>query len=369
MYYIIFLLILILGFFESVFERNRIKNVFFYCTAIIFIVIQAYNSWAPDLESYKLQFDFIDEAYVRNALEPIHIFLIEIVKNRGGDFEDFILMYGILIMIPFLYFIKKSSPTPVFVLSIFYIIPFFPDITQIRVFLASAIFFISLQFFNKNKILFYLLYIISVLCHFSLLIMLVFILIRKFSFFKNLKKSNIIILTGAFILTSIPKSVASVIVISINPKYGSYLEGTTTYLGTVGLFLPFFLINNFVINHYNKNKSFIENKVHIKYKKNIPLFMELIMFSNYLLFFQYFIRDFSRITMNLSILSYIYISILLYYGYNEKVKSKIISRFLLKYGVYIWAIITFYITFLMLNNGEYMKIIERTFSNNRFYGM
>jgi hypothetical protein len=212
------------------------------------------------------------------------------------------------------------------------------------------------------------LYGLAVFCHFSLLVFLVFLILRRFSFFHNLRKSNVIIGIGVALLAVIPKSVASVVVMSVNSKYGSYLEGTETYIGTIALFLPFFVINCFVINHYNRNKNFIKDKVNVKYSKQLPLFMELIMFSNYLILIQYFIRDFSRITMNLSILSYIYISILLFYGYGNRVKSKKMATIVLRYSVYIWVILTFYITFLMLNNGVYMEIIEKTFSRNSFYG-
>lgn len=368
MYYILFALILLLCLFESLFEKNKIKKIFFFITALVFIIIQCCNTWAPDLESYKIHFEFIEENYVRSLLEPVHIFLIESVKQFGGNFADFIFVYGILIMIPFLYFVYKNSPIPVFVLSVFYIIPFFPDITQIRVFLAFSVFFTSLHYFHSKKIIFYLLLGLAIICHFSLLSIIVFLILRRFAFFKDLKKSNIIILTGIAVLTLIPKSIAMSIVVLINSKYSSYLEGTETYIGTIALFLPFFLINNFVINSYNKNKKTIEEKVPVQYKKNLPLYIELIMFANYLILFQYFIRDFSRITMNLSILSFIYISILLYFGYNDKIKSQRFKSFLVRYGTYIWAFLTFYITFLMLNNGKYMEIIEKTFLSNSFYG-
>lgn len=366
MYYILFLLILILCFFESVFEKNKIKNLFFILAGLLFFTIQAFNTWAPDLESYKIQFDYIREEFVRQVLEPGHIFLIEIVKDNGGSFNDFIFVYAVLIMLPFLYFIKKSSPFPIFTLSLFFIIPFFPDITQIRVFLAFAIFFFSLQFFKNKKVIFYGLYLVSICCHYSMLAMIIFFILRKFQFFKDTRKNNIIILVGALILIAVPKSIANTVVVLVNDKYSSYLEGTGTFLGTFGLFLPFFILNNFVLYHYRKNQEFIEETFNIKYKKNLPLFIELISYSNYIILLQYFIRDFSRITMNLSILSFIYISLLLFYGYNKKTTKVTLLGF--RFAVYIYVFLIFYIVFLLLNNGEYLKNIERTFSSNSLYG-
>lgn len=366
MYYILFTIILIFCFFESIFKKNKIKDFFFIMTGLLLIIIQSFNTWAPDLENYKIQFDYIDEEYVRNVLEPVHKFLIETVKNYGGSFENFIFIYGLLIMIPFLFFIKKSTPLPIFVLSIFYIIPFFPDITQIRVFLAFAIFLFAIPYFKTNKIIFYSLYILSVFCHYSLLSIAFFFILRKFAFYSINKKNNIIILFGVLALTAIPKSIANDIVFSVNAKYNGYLEGTNTYIGTVVLFIPFFILNNCILYHYKKNKEYIEEAVSDKYKTNIPVFIELIKFSNYLILLQYFIRDFSRITMNLSILSFIYISIILFYGYKRKCPKS--NLLILRYSVYIWVGLTFYITFLMLNNGDYMKIIEKTFSSNSLYG-
>ncbi|WP_291940023.1 EpsG family protein [Chryseobacterium sp.] len=366
MYYIIFLSILSLCLFESIFERNKFKNVFFIITGLLLFIIQSFNTWAPDLDAYKIQFNYIDKDFVRQLLEPVHVFLIEIVKNNSGHFNDFIFLYGVLIMIPFLYFIKKSSPLPVFVLSVFFILPFFPDITQIRNFLAFAVFFLALRFFHTNKIIFYSLYVLSIFCHYSLLVMAVFFIFRKLPFYNNTRKNNLIILIGVLILIVTPKSIASTIVVSVNAKYDSYLEGTNTYIGTIVLFLPFFILNSFVLYHYRKNKDFIENVVSDEYKKFIPLYIELITYANYLILFQYFIRDFSRITMNLSVLSYIYLSILLFYGYSKN--STKWTGLCLRYGIYTWALFTFYILFLLLNNGEYLKIIENTFSSNRLYG-
>lgn len=365
MYYIFAILFILLSAFEGFFKGFKGRYVFFGIAGFFLIIIQCFNTWSPDLENYQIHFELIENKYVRIVLEPLHIFIIEQLKNIGASFHTFIAIYGLLIMFPFLYFIKKSSPLPVFVLMVFFFIPFFPDIVQLRNFLSLSLFFIAIYFFEK-KIILSIFLVLAVLEHYSALILIVFFLVRKTNLLKNYKSCNIVIILGMALLMVVPRQISESVVVAINPKYGSYLEGTTTYLGTVALFLPFFLLNNFVLYHYNNYYSYIEDRVAEKYKRQIPLFIELIQYANYLILIQYFIRDFSRITMNLSILSYIYISIILYYGWSKN--SNELKQLLLRYSVLIWALITFVIVFLVLNEGEYMRIIEKTFSSNILYG-
>jgi len=331
-----------------------------------FIITVSYTTSGPDFKNYQNHFQNSSLDYVRQGLEPIHLFLIDFAKKIGFSFDEFYALYGVLIMIPFLFFIKKSSPLPVFVLSIFFVIPFFPDVTQIRNFLAISIFFIATYFYKKSKVIFYLLYVLSVLCHFSMLSILPFFIIRNFSFFKNIKTTNIIILIGMALLILVPKSITEPLINAINPKYNTYLEGTSTYLGTIVLFTPFFVLNNLVLYHYKNIFPKIQQKVGKKYRANIPFFIELITYANYLILLQYFIRDFSRITMNLSILSYIYISIMIFYGWNRN-KGEVASHVQMLI-LSIWSLITFYVCFLALNEGEYFKVIEGIFINNNIYG-
>ena len=364
-YYIIFIVLILLSIFESFFKNLKLRHFLFFFVASIFFLLQCFNTWSPDFESYILHYDLVENDYVRSASEPIHIFIIEQSHALGFNFQQFFILYGILILTPFLLFVKKITPYPIFVLLLFYIIPFFPDIAQIRNFLAISLFFFGLLFYNNKKILFYLFFILSILSHYSMLSIAVFLLIKDLTFFKNYKKSNVIILTLMIFLTLVPKQLSDPIIIAINPKYSSYLETNSTYIGTVVLFLPFFLLNNFVIYHYNNHYKSIEAKIDNKYRKNLPIFISLIQYANYLIIFQYFIRDFSRITMNLSILSYIYVSIMVFYGWKKNKNNA--TTFFIKFSLILWGILTYYLIFLMLNQGEYLKVIEKTFSSNSFF--
>lgn len=366
MYFILYSILLIFAFFEFVFRKTSLKLFFFFVVSSLFIITVSYTTSGPDFSNYQTHFQNSNLDYVRQASEPVHLFLIDFSKKIGFSFEEFYALYGVLIILPFLFFVLKSSPLPVFVMSIFFVIPFFPDITQIRNFLAISVFFTAIYFYRKSRVIFYALYILSVLCHFSMLSILPFFIIRKFSFFKNLKASNIIVLIGMALLVLVPRSISDPLITAINPKYNSYLEGTSTYLGTIVLFIPFFVLNNVVLYHYKNIFPKIKQNIDRQYKINIPFFIELITYANYLILLQYFIRDFSRITMNLSILSYIYISIMVFYGWNTK-KGEATSHIQMLI-LSIWSLATFYICFLALNDGEYFKIIEGIFINNSIYG-
>lgn len=363
---ILFALMILFSFMEFFFRKFQVKSIFFVLAGTLLILIQSFNTYSPDLDSYRIHFEFFDDELIRAASEPIHLKIIDISHLFNLDFKSFVILYGLLIFIPFLMFLQRSTPLPAFVLALFFIIPFFPDISQLRNFMAFAIFFLALTFYNTKRIVFYILYIISILCHFSMLAFLVFFLLKRFSFFRNYKKSTLIIIIGMSLLSMVPKSISEPLLIAINPKYGTYIGSTGTYFGTIALFLPFFILNSAVLYHYNYKYPEIKQKISELDQKRVLLFVELILFSNFIILLQYFIRDFNRITMNLSILSYVYISIMIFYGWSRNTFAT--QLHLVRLGLFVWMGLTFYIVFLALNDGEYFEIINKTFLSNSFYG-
>lgn len=349
--------------FEGFFKRYKVIKFFvFFISSLFFIIIQSYNTWSPDMDNYSIHFENYEKDYIIYSVEPMHIKIIEFVRWVGGDFKDFIFFYGLLIMSFFLLSVKKYSSLPVFLLLNFFFIPFFPDVLQIRAFLGFSVFLFSLQYFDKNRIRFYVLYFISVLSHFAMLAFLPFFFMRKRTFFSNQKRSNLIIIFGILILFLVPKSVSEPLLNFINPKYLIYLEATSTYTGTIILFLPFFIINNIAIYHYNTFYKNIEYKIDLKYRRNISFIIQLIQYSNYTILLQYFIRDFSRITMNLHILILIYFSCILYIGWSKQYNERKVVFY--KSLFLITSVLMFYFNFLLLNNGKYFEIIEKTFTSN-----
>lgn len=360
MFIFIGILFLVLSFFEFVFRKTKLKLIFLAISVFLFTVIQTKITWAPDLENYHFHYYNVND--IKENVEPFHILFIKICNSLFLSFEEFYFFYGIIILFFLILAIKKLSPLPVMVLSIFFIIPYYPNITQIRSFLSLAIFLNAIIYYKENKLLFWTFYVISVLCHYSMLGILPFFLIKRFQIFNNYNKSNIILLVILLSLSFIPRSILSQFIILINPKYEVYIDKEVSYIGSLGLIFPFYLLNNFVLYHYKNYKKNLSQVISNKLINRLDSYMEFIMYSNYLIALQYFIRDFSRITMFLSILSYSYISIIVYYNFlrYNSVTNKHFYRIL----IIIWAITTFLINFVIINDAAAYIIIEKIFNSN-----
>lgn len=367
MYFFIVLILTFLFFLEFYFSKKYLFRILLvFITGFLFFILMGFNSYSPDLEMYRLHYENIDQEYIKLSVEPVIFYLMTASKNIELSFEAYLLFFSFLVFLLFVYSIFKYSPLPVFVFLNFFFIPFFPDITQIRFFLGFSVFLFSIQFFQSKKWLFYCLLVIAILCHLSLITVLFFLILRKFKFFKSPMQSNIIIVAGVSLLLFVPKSILEPILIFLNPKYLTYIDsnelGAGTFLGTLVLFVPFFIINNLVLWHYNNYYS--AEAIPIKYAKIVPLFMELVQFSSFIILFQYFIRDFSRITQNILVISTIYFSIIIY-SLIEENKKRVAG--IMAVVVLVSTVIVFYIQFLMVNNFKYFEAINQTFTSNYLF--
>ena len=367
MYFIIILVLVFFAYFEFYLNKKYSYRVLLsFSTGLILFLLMGLNSYSPDLDLYKMHYDDIDQEYIKLAIEPGIFYLMTASKNIGLSFEAYLFIFSLLVFLLFVYSIFKYSPLPVFVFLNFFLIPFFPDITQIRFFLGFSIFLFSMQFFESRKWLFYVLLIIAIFCHLSMITILIFLILRKFKFFKSQRKSNIIIASAVFFLLFIPKSILEPILFFLNPKYLTYLDedglGTGSFLGTLVLFIPFFIINNIVLWHYNTKYS--EDTIPKQYVKYVPIFVELVQFSSFIILFQYFIRDFSRITQNILIVSTIYFSIMIYSLIEE---TRIRLAAIVAVLVFASTILIYYIQFLMVNNFQYFDVIYQTFTSNYLF--
>jgi hypothetical protein len=161
----------------------RIVITFF--SGIVFYILFGFNTYSPDLNNYIIHFENLDQDYIKLSVEPFIFFLMETCKNYGLTFEEYQLVFSFLTISIFVYSIFQYSPLPIFVLLNFYFFPFYPDIAQMRFFLGFVMFLFSLQFYENKKLIFYILFLLSILCHLSILILLFFIIVKKFNFFKK----------------------------------------------------------------------------------------------------------------------------------------------------------------------------------------
>jgi hypothetical protein len=56
------------------------------------------------------------------------------------------------------------------------------------------------------------------------------------------------------------------------------------------------------------------------------------------------------------------VSIILFYGVSKRYDKEKVT--LLRVATVLWTILIFYVNFLMVNEGEYFKIIEKVFDSN-----
>jgi hypothetical protein len=367
MYFFIIFILAFFSFFEFYFNKKYVlKILLVFLTGILFFILLGFNSFSPDLDLYRLHYEDIDQEYIKLIVEPFIYYLMIFSKYIGLSFEWYLLCFSFIVFSIFIYSLFKYSPLPVFVCLNFFFIPFFPDIAQIRFFLGFSVFLYAIQFFHSKKWFFYSLLIVAILCHLSLITIFIFLLLRKFKFFKSQKQSNIIIVSVICLLLFVPKSILEPVLFFLNPKYLTYINndglGTGTFLGTLVLFMPFFIVNNIVLWHYNNKYS--EENVPFRYSKYVPLFIELVQFSSFMILLQYFIRDFSRINQNILIISTIYFSIIIY-SLIEQNKRQLAG--LLAVLVLASTIVNYYVQFLMVNNFVYFELINKTFTSNYLF--
>lgn len=366
MYFYICLIILLFSLFESIFKyQNKAKKIFFIFSLILLFILIAFNTWSPDLESYKIHYKSYNEQFVKYSVEPLTLFIMKYANMLGFTFEQYQFFVAFIIIVLLYKSLVNYSPLPAFVLSCFYFIPFFPNVVQVRSFLAYSILIYALKFLNDKKIKFWTLFFLAFLAHYSVLIFLPLIFLRRFAFFKQVKTNHYVIFFSVLLLLLVPKSFSEPLITYINPKYKLLLDQNNTFIGTLVLFIPFYIINSIVLNFHDKRYKTIEHKIDLKYKKVIPVLIELIQYANYTILFQYFIRDTSRITFLLHLSTLVYLSIVIFYGV-----SSVYSRqkvLFVRSMTLLWTVLIFYVNFLMVNGGDYFKIIEKIFSSNSIF--
>ena len=96
------------------------------------------------------------------------------------------------------------------------------------------------------------------MCHISLSILILFPFFRNFKFLKNQLLSSVIILTLSILIMTIQKSSIAPLVLLFSDKHDLSESNSQTQVGTLILFIPFFIINNIVIFLDNKYSSRFE---------------------------------------------------------------------------------------------------------------
>ncbi|MFV0148638.1 EpsG family protein [Empedobacter falsenii] len=358
MLYIFLILLFLNSFLELVFFQTFLRKILWLFSIGLLFIFQFYLTWTPDLESYLSNFNYYNDDLVRKSAEPLFLFLSGLIKESNGDFTLFMSINYMIILSILSYLIYKFSPLPAFVCSIYLLIPFIQNVIQMRFFMGFVFFMLAVFFYIKNKKIFILFFILGCLSHLSIILFVVLFFIRKYSFFKDYKKCNLILLLVLLILIVIPLNIIAPILNFFNPKYLRYLElySLSRSLGTIALFIPIFLLNNYCL--YKMTKSFDYKG----YSKCIPVFRDLIQFSNFLLIPQFFVRDIWRMSMNLTVFCVIYLSIYMYIKAKRDKNEFVLLQTNL--ATLLWVIFTFNYILVIPNGGEFMKVVDKMIESN-----
>lgn len=365
MFFIFINIIGVFAFLEFIsFSNSKLRTLLYFCVGILFFALSAFNSYSPDLENYKIHYDNYDQEFILLYIEPFIIFIMKLCHALGFEFQGFQICMAGLTFFFLLIGLHKLTPIPIFILLNFYFIPYFPDIVQIRFFLGFSIFLYSFLFLERSKFKYYLFQVFSISCHYSLIVLLLFPIFRSYIHRINNFFYNLIILSVTLLLLNFSKSGLQPLLLFIGEKQSLYLESNSqTQIGTFLLFLPFLVINNIVLYFNSKYSSVIEISLKSNFVRHIPIVVDLVKFSSLLIWFQLFIRDFSRLSYNIYILVLVYFSyIIIHFWVKQKTLSIALGLF-----CFFYTVLLYYIQFLMLNNFNYFNIIADTINSNYLF--
>ena len=97
MYFFVILILCVLFFFEFKFrEKYLFRMSLTFITSILFMILLGFNSFSPDLDSYRIHYEDIDLEYIRLSVEPFVYYLMKICKNVGLSFEGYQLLFSMI---------------------------------------------------------------------------------------------------------------------------------------------------------------------------------------------------------------------------------------------------------------------------------
>lgn len=322
----------------------RYKKIFFNIGIIIIFIIFAFNDWTPDLKNYKRIYNNAAIYLNDSDYEIGFLYFIELSKRITKNFSVFQILYSIFTISSLSYLLKRKSFYPSVCLSIFYFIPLYPNIVQMRQFLAFAFFYIFLCIKKRGVDIFFL--VISGLFHKSMFLFIPILILKKSKLFKNTKKFLIVINLILFFIIFInfyntSKYIYIILKFFNLERYLYASLNQATLIGDLYLIFPYFIIANFLL-FFNK----------IKDKK----FKEIVKYSFIFMIILIFYRDFTRFLWNLYLIEVIIFTDIL------KMKRKKILYFNI---FFIISVLIFYQQFLLINKGEYFKIIKKSIEFNK----
>jgi hypothetical protein len=351
------------GLLESAYNQSletiKLKKIIVW--AIIFTIV-AFNSWSPDYDNYRQHFESAEFGDAPRILEPGFIWVMQGLNAIGVPFQGLLVFVGLVTATCQTKVLFSISRLPFLIFACNYMLPFFPNIVQLRSFIAFSLIMMALVMQNrqiKTSIVFALL---APLFHVGVIPLLPLFLIRKSILMTSSKIYWALLGVICIVGVLLPSQDARQIMIELNPKFSTLEEYSQTPLNTFILYSPIAIANVLLILHHEKSKQKTITAPKIHERKT-----ELIVFIKYatLTFPLVFVtRDFSRIIINFAVFAYGYLGIIA----EEKPTVANSSRNALRrIGVLAFASVLFASQNLLVNGVENFQTIEKTFDSNHLF--
>lgn len=279
---------------SSIFIISKRNNYIQYIQLIIiislFFSITLGIKYTADWNAYELLYNDANP-----KIDFGYAYLSKLFKEFGLKFHHLYQFHIILSTLFLLNFIKKFSNNIFLIFVFFSFICFIPFINQIRYFLSLTIFFNACYYFyiKRNKSLSIFLFVISFICHSSIVLLLLFLVINRFITIKKYLITCLLICIGLGIFSSLLDFISSFTFFS---KYLYYLktENVSSILGGIYNVLPYCIVITYVI---------------LKSKKDVKKYPELLNDDRYKLLYKMSIYSiiFILISLNFQIIAHRYV--------------------------------------------------------------
>lgn len=351
MYFVIAVFLFLLGILEIIYPK--FKFLFLRISILLYFCIIGFNRWSPDYENYIRIFEKAEIYLKYKSYEIGFLKLIDILKKISINFYGFQIILSLIIIISLYKLLKNKSRYPVCCLSLYYLIPLYPNIVQLRQFLAFSFLYLALSL-NLNSRMKGLYTIVTIFFHKSMFLILPIFYLKKKKIFKNTKKYlfivNLIFIFFIFLnIFNVEKIVYLTLKFFGLTRYMESSLNQKTLIGDLFLIFPFFILSNIYFIFYSDlDKNDLEI---VNYQKYIFI----------VFIFLLFYRDIIRFVYNIF---FFYVIFYLNNLFYKKSKLKKIYIFLC---CYIVMIIIYYYQFLYINNGGYLEIISKTITTNGIF--
>lgn len=295
--------------------------------------------------------DYINYELIYNGYYPNHeigfMKLISLFKYYNLSYQIFLIIVSFIGLLFLKIIIKQYTININYVIALYFIYPFFLDITQIRNFIAMIIFLFSIKYLNNshkyNIIKYILCILLASIFHYSFLFYFILLLTK----IKKIKNLYFIILPTVFMLMFISYTNLHYKVLSLifnNDKVLLWF----TYRAKIGFIIPivlqifslFFILiiynNNFI--HVKTKLSDMFNFIYIQniYKVNIIMLLLIPLYIFNMTFF--------RLYRNILILNYIVVANSKF-NINAKVTNVCLKTLYVYYIIILFLYLILYINY------------------------